>query len=216
MPGNRFSEETVDRILRVSAKLFIEKGFERTTMQNIIDGLDGLSKGAVYHHFKSKEAILETAASRMVERGIAELEEIRDDPALTGLEKMRQMIDRGVNRPKSCPHDLSGVCLDPMTSSRIFALLFTRTLSINAHELLLPVIEQGMQDGTIHTDCPKQLAEVLCMLRELWCVPGFCTADAYEEHISRIRFFNEVMHGLGLDISLDESAGADAWSRTHE
>ena len=51
-------EETLKEILRVSTKLFHEKGYENTSIQNIADGC-GLSKGALYHHFKSKEEVLE-------------------------------------------------------------------------------------------------------------------------------------------------------------
>ena len=58
MARNKYPEETVNKILDVSMRLFLEKGFENTSMQDIVDGLGGLSKGAIYHHFKSKEDIL--------------------------------------------------------------------------------------------------------------------------------------------------------------
>ena len=55
MARNKHPEETVEKILAVSAKLFMEKGYEHTTLQDIIDNLGGLTKGAIYHHFKGKE-----------------------------------------------------------------------------------------------------------------------------------------------------------------
>ncbi len=51
-------EETLLDILRVSEELFHEQGYEKTTIQNIAERC-GLSKGALYHHFKSKEEVLE-------------------------------------------------------------------------------------------------------------------------------------------------------------
>ena len=57
MARNKHPEETVEKILAVSAKLFMEKGYEHTTLQDIIDNLGGLTKGAIYHHFKGKEEI---------------------------------------------------------------------------------------------------------------------------------------------------------------
>ncbi len=51
-------EQTVAEILEVSETLFHEKGYENTSIQNIADKC-GLSKGALYHHFKSKEEVLE-------------------------------------------------------------------------------------------------------------------------------------------------------------
>ncbi len=48
---------TRDRILEEAAKLFTEKGYEATSVQDIAQAL-GLSKAALYHHFRSKEEIL--------------------------------------------------------------------------------------------------------------------------------------------------------------
>ena len=54
MARNKHPEETVNLILDVAFHLFMEKGYEHTSIQDIIDQLGGLSKGAIYHHFKSK------------------------------------------------------------------------------------------------------------------------------------------------------------------
>ena len=54
MSRNKYPEETVNLILDVSQRLFIEKGYDNTTIQDIIDELGGLTKGAIYHHFSSK------------------------------------------------------------------------------------------------------------------------------------------------------------------
>ena len=65
MARNKNPEETVNLILDVSYRLFLEKGYEQTTIQDIVDQLGGLTKGAVYHHFKSKEDILDAMIERM-------------------------------------------------------------------------------------------------------------------------------------------------------
>ncbi|MFR7442576.1 MAG: TetR/AcrR family transcriptional regulator [Sellimonas intestinalis] len=49
----------------VASRLFLEKGYEHTSIQDIINNLGGLSKGAIYHHFKSKEEILIAVTDRM-------------------------------------------------------------------------------------------------------------------------------------------------------
>ena len=51
MARNKYPEETVTLILDTAQKLFLEKGYEHTTIQDIIDNLGGLTKGAIYHHF---------------------------------------------------------------------------------------------------------------------------------------------------------------------
>jgi AcrR family transcriptional regulator len=45
------------KILEVATKLFAEQGYEKTSVTNICE-MAGVSKGLIYHHFKSKEFIL--------------------------------------------------------------------------------------------------------------------------------------------------------------
>ena len=59
MARNKYPEVTEERILEAAQRLFLEKGYDNTTIQDIVDQLGGLTKGAVYHHFKSKEEILD-------------------------------------------------------------------------------------------------------------------------------------------------------------
>ncbi len=54
MARNAHPEVTRQRILDAAKKLFAQKGYERTTIQDILDELEDLSKGAIYHHFKNK------------------------------------------------------------------------------------------------------------------------------------------------------------------
>ena len=65
MARNKYPEVTEERILEAAQRLFLEKGYDNTTIQDIVDQLGGLTKGAVYHHFKSKEEILNAVSDRM-------------------------------------------------------------------------------------------------------------------------------------------------------
>lgn len=49
---------TTEAILRAGRRLFGERGFAATTMDDIAEAAD-VAKGAVYHHFKTKEAVFE-------------------------------------------------------------------------------------------------------------------------------------------------------------
>ena len=81
------AERTRLHILKTSLDLFLKKGYERTTFIDVAESI-GLSKGAVYHHFKSKPELLAALMERMRERheealgGVARagsLEGLRDD-----------------------------------------------------------------------------------------------------------------------------------------
>ena len=98
MARNKHPEETVNRILSVSFRLFMEKGYEHTSIQDIINQLGGLSKGAIYHHFKSKEDILLAVTDRMTAESNQLLTVIRDRPDLNGKEKLKTIFKESISR----------------------------------------------------------------------------------------------------------------------
>ena len=51
------SERTREMICAAARQLFAENGYDSTTMQDIV-GASGMSKGAIYHHFSSKQEVL--------------------------------------------------------------------------------------------------------------------------------------------------------------
>ena len=98
MARNKHPEETVNLILDVSLRLFMEKGYEHTSIQDIINQLGGLSKGAIYHHFKSKEDILVAVTDRMTEESNRMLTVIRDRKDITGREKLKTIFKESILR----------------------------------------------------------------------------------------------------------------------
>lgn len=100
MARNKHPEETVNLILDVALALFFEKGYDNTSIQDIIDGLGGLTKGAVYHHFKSKEDILSAALDRDNQALFDELRRIRDDGRMTGAEKLQALFAASITGPQ--------------------------------------------------------------------------------------------------------------------
>ena len=86
MSRNKYPEETVNLILDVSQRLFIEKGYDNTTIQDIIDELGGLTKGAIYHHFSSKQDILDAVIERLFAKNTlsASWRKIQSDTDITG------------------------------------------------------------------------------------------------------------------------------------
>jgi AcrR family transcriptional regulator len=74
--GARGSEDTKSRLLAMALKLFTEHGVEGTSLQMIADEL-GVTKAAVYYHFKTKHEITEAVAAP----ALRELETIVDEAA---------------------------------------------------------------------------------------------------------------------------------------
>ena len=53
-------------LLAAAEKLFYTKGYENTSVQDILDAV-GFSKGGFYHHFDSKLAVLEAICQQRAE-----------------------------------------------------------------------------------------------------------------------------------------------------
>ncbi len=213
MARNKHPEETVAKILDVAMRLFVERGYEQTSMQNIIDELGGLTKGAVYHHFSSKEEIFFAAMDRVMAPGVERLRKIRDAEGMTGREKIQAMFDNGARGVDSAFFSQADPELDPMRNPRMLATEYRDLFAVSAHELMMPVIEQGVEDGTIQTEYPRELAEAIALLNNLWCVPAFFPARDEEEQARRVAFMNAFMKGMGLDIVLDPQVSLETWRR---
>lgn len=201
MARNKHPEETVNLILDVAFRLFMEKGYEHTSIQDIIDNLGGLSKGAIYHHFKSKEEILMAVTDRMTEESNRTLMEIRDRQDLNGKEKLKTIFKASICRPVQ--NDIFTVAPNFSNNPKLLFSLVSDTIEEVAPNYILPIIEQGILDGSIRTEYPKQLAELIILVANIWMNP-MIFGNTEEETYSKFMVFSEMMRGFGLDIMDEE------------
>lgn len=197
MARNKHPEETVNRIIDVAFRLFMEKGYEHTPIQDIIDKLGGLSKGAIYHHFKSKEDILVAVIDRMTAESNRILADIRDRADLNGMEKLRAIFRESINRPVQ--DDIFTVAPDFCNNPKLLFGLLHDTIDHAAPEYILPIIRQGIKDGSIETDYPEQLAELILLAANVWMNPMIFDSSE-EESYRKYMVFGQMMKSFGLDV----------------
>lgn len=197
MARNKHPEETVNLILDVAFRLFMEKGYEHTSIQDIIDQLGGLSKGAIYHHFKSKEDILVAVTDRMTEESNQLLAVIRDRADLNGKEKLKKIFKDSICRPVQ--DEIFTVAPNLSDNPRLIFSILRETVDEAAPDYILPIIRQGISDGSIQTDYPAELAELVMLAANIWMNPMIFDSTA-EESYRKFMVFGQMMKGLGLDI----------------
>lgn len=200
MSRNKYPEETVTLILDVAQKLFIEKGYEHTTLQDIIDNLGGLTKGAIYHHFKSKEEILKAVSERLfgVNTLSAKWEKTKADPTMTGAEKLKKMFYDAVEDEQENKFRQMGIHLQNMPE--MLSSLLLRSVNEMAPNTIQPVIEQGIKDGTIRTDKPAELAQMLFLTLNIWLNPMvFPVSD--EDLKNKVALARELFLPYGIDLA---------------
>lgn len=197
MARNKHPEETVHLIVTTAFRLFMEKGYEHTSIQDIIDQLGGLSKGAIYHHFKSKEDILIAVSDQMTAESNQMLAKIRDRSDLSGREKLKTIFKESINRPVQ--NDIFTVAPDFHNNPKLLFSLLHDTIGHAAPNYILPIINQGIADGSIETDYPQQLAELILLAANVWMNPMIFDSTE-EESYRKFMVFRQMMQGFGLDI----------------
>lgn len=91
MARNKYPEETTQKILEAALKIFLEKGYEKTTVLDIVSAMGGLTRGAFYHHFKSKEEVFDAVGDKLFfDNNPFEKAKLRTD--LSGLEKLQELL----------------------------------------------------------------------------------------------------------------------------
>ena len=151
MARNKYPEETVRKILDAAAHLFLEKGYDGASLQDIIDETK-LSKGAIYHHFGSKEDIFEAVCDRMGEENVQLLSKIRDDASLNGEDKLRELFRAAVSNGNQ--RSLVRIAPNLLENPRFLAAQIQEIYEMVAPQYVKPVIEQGIADGSIQTEAP--------------------------------------------------------------
>lgn len=197
MARNKYPEETVNLILEQSLKLFVEKGYDNTSIQDIINNLGGLSKGAIYHHFKSKEEIFEGVCNKIAKENCVYYDKIRDDPSKNGYDKLKIVFQSAYSNPNS--RVLMAMTTKIMRDPKFLMNQISEMYDLVAPNYIKPIIEQGIKDGSIKTDCPKELAEVIITLINVWINPSIAKTKPAEME-RKLEFFHTILLGLGIDI----------------
>lgn len=205
MARNKYPEETVNKILDVSMQLFLEKGYEHTSIQDIVNHLGCLSKGAIYHHFKSKEDILDGVMNKLYQNNDNELDHLRlleKDSSMTGLQKLQALFTTALESPRQ--DDMFQMAPDFLKNPQMLAMQIEGIYTESVPHFVQPIIEEGIADGSIKTDYPKELAEMILLLINIWLIPLVHDEDP-SSVTNRFTLFQEMMGKMGIEI-FDEDA----------
>lgn len=198
MARNKYPEVTVERILDVSQRLFLEKGYENTTIQDIVDELEGLTKGAVYHHFKSKEEIMDAVGDRMFFSNNP-FEAVRGRTDLNGLQKLREAVR--LNQSDQERVRLTAQSIPIAKSPRLLQEMIVSNRKVLT-PYFLELIEEGNRDGSMHTNYPREIAELLPLLTSLWLLPSVYPASR-EQMKRKFLFLGEMLEKMGVPLMDD-------------
>ena len=198
MARNRNSHETRKKILEVSKDLFLKKGFDNTSIQDVINGLGGLTKGVIYHHFESKQEILQSIIKENNQeilnynwRGDTGLEKIQNSlmDAFSNFEQQRLVYSASIK----------------LRSPRLLGEQYLSLFSDFLPEIRERVYE-GVKDESIKTEYPEELADLIVLTLNIWI--GFqISVYSVGELKRKMKFIKLSFDGLGVHLISDEMMG---------
>jgi AcrR family transcriptional regulator len=151
-------------ILNAAQRLIYTKGYEAMTIQDILDALR-ISKGGFFHHFESKQVLLDALVERMLDQAEQALRPIVQDPALTALEKLRRYF-AAVGEWKTTQKKLRTALLrvwhsdDNAIVRQKHQSIFLKRIT----PLIAAMVRQGVTEGVFVTAHPEQISEILINL----------------------------------------------------
>ena len=165
-------EKRKQELLEIAYRLFVEKGYENTSVDEIIDAA-GIAKGTYYYYFESKEAMLEEVIGMMIEAEGENAKKILESPipipqkligiiACFQLKDSEQTFVDTINRPEN-------VLMHSKMSKRIIDTIVP---------LLSKVIEEGISEGIFDCDnIPERVRMILIVSNTLFDDMDFTERD---------------------------------------
>jgi AcrR family transcriptional regulator len=151
-------------LLDCAQALFLSRGYDNASLNDVIAEA-GVSKGAFYHYFSSKEALLESLADRLARQALADVQGILDDPDLDALSRLNAVMARSRRRKIE---DAARQWALFETLFRPENLILYHRINAAASALFTPVltriVKEGVRDGQFATFDPEGVAEMLLQL----------------------------------------------------
>ena len=187
-------ENTKEKILEVATNLFLTKGYEQTTISDIINGLDGLTKGAIYHHFESKEDIFEAVVKNIGLQNKLIFDKIKFSKKIT------QLVS--ISLANTNMETIVTISPKLLHSPKLFVSFLKQMQELTIPDYFYPIIVEGVEDGSITTDDPQQLAELIAILLNIWLNP-LIFENSKTTIVSKIDMLNKCLENFNIKFDLN-------------
>jgi AcrR family transcriptional regulator len=155
-----------DAFVDAAGSMIQTKGYEQMSIQDVLDAT-GASRGAFYHYFDSKDALLEAVVDRMAAAAMTLVDPIIDDPDLPALEKLSRAF-AGIAAFKAERRDLVLAVLEVWMSNdnAIVREKLRRRQAGYLQAVLGRIVDQGVGEGVFVTGSPDRVGMVLVSLMQ--------------------------------------------------
>ena len=161
MPVTKVSEIRKQEFFDAAVELVNERGYDNITIQSLIDKL-GVSKGAFYHYFKSKQELLDVIITHYTKRVVKKLQKVVDDKKLNALQKFNKMVFTA-KEFKAAQREINIEFIKLIRQGSI-SLISSRALEISmeiVRPIWLKIVCQGVEEGIFDIPYPEEMTTLL-------------------------------------------------------
>jgi AcrR family transcriptional regulator len=153
-----------DAFVDAAQRLIQVHGYEQMSVQDVLDEVDA-SRGAFYHYFDSKAALLDAVIERMVDDSLEAVRPVVADPGLSAIEKLDGVF-AGIARWKGERTELMLAVLEAWLTddNAIVRDKLRQGVARRLTPVLATILEQGAAEGTFTISSPAHAASVLVSL----------------------------------------------------
>jgi AcrR family transcriptional regulator len=158
---NKDPDVRYNEILDAAYQLIYTKGYEQMTIQDILNNLQ-ISKGAFYHYFDSKQALLEALIDRMVKAVVQMLTPMVNDPLLSPIDKFHQFFNSTAQWKNARKPFLLGLISVYYSDENALLRQKVNASSIDhLAPLLTSIIQEGIQTRVFSNQYPEQVGQTV-------------------------------------------------------
>jgi len=153
-----------DAFVDAAQRLMQAKGYEQMSIQDVLAEV-GASRGAFYHYFDSKAALLEAVVIRIVDAALASVTPLTEDPAVGALAKLEGLFG-GIAQWKLERTDLMLELTRVWLSDEntLMRDKLWQHLMLRLAPLLASILRQGGDEGVFAVGSPDDTARVMVAL----------------------------------------------------
>lgn len=190
-PVKKAPDQWKKEILSAAQELFLSKGYEETSISDIMD-MAGGAKGMFYRFFESKEEVMHALGDQLFFENNP-FETIKNRTDLNGLQKVKELLR--VNQSDEKRNKINVQAASILKDPRILAAAVEANKRVLT-PLWFELLEEGRKDGSIKTEYTKELSELLPLVN-FWLLPSVYPATE-EEIRHKYCFLMEVLSKMGL------------------
>jgi AcrR family transcriptional regulator len=213
-----------DSFVDAAQRLISTKGYERMSVQDVLDELNA-SRGAFYHYFDSKTALLDAVTERLVDQGLAAIGPMATDPDRSALEKFEALF-AGLAEYKAGQRDLILGFMRAWLADEnaIIREHLRRGIVGRLESLLTGIVEQGVREGVFQVTSAHETGRVLVTLLQginedasrlfVDVVDGLAPLSAFESRLGAyLEAFERILGAQSGSLKFPDTTVIQDWYR---